>query len=77
MYCKQPEHQLALGKGCIPHENIRRLILALHIIVRIISAFFICMKPQPIPGLLEKAGLPLSCVREVAAVDSFNDWLAY
>ena len=58
-------------------KHIRRLLLALLMIALLIGAVFICLKLQPIPGLLEQAGLPLTCIRGIRAVDSWTDWLAY
>lgn len=58
-------------------KRIRRLLLALLMVAMIVAAVFGCMQLRPIPGLLEQAGLPLSCVRGVTAVDSFTDWMAY
>ena len=58
-------------------KHIRRLLLALLMIALIIGAVYGCMKLQPIPGLLEQAGLPLTCIRGIRAVESWTDWLAY
>ena len=58
-------------------KHIRRLLLALIIIALIIGAVFLCLKLQPLPGLLEQAGLPLSCVHGITDVESFTDWLTY
>lgn len=35
------------------------------------------MTLRHIPSLLEQAGLPLTCLRGIAAADSFTDWLSY
>ena len=58
-------------------KHLRRLLLALLIILLIIGTVFICLKLQPLPGLLEQAALPLSCVRGITDIESFTDWLAY
>lgn len=58
-------------------KRIRRLLLALLMIALIISAVYGCMKLQHIPGLLEQASLPLTCIRGIRAADSWTDWLAY
>lgn len=58
-------------------KRLKRTLLSLLLIALIIGALLGCIKLQHIPGLLEQAGLPLSCVRGIAAADSFTDWLAY
>ena len=58
-------------------KHIRRLLLALLMITLIIGAVYGCMKLQPIPGLLEQAGLPLTCIRGIRDVQTWTDWLQY
>jgi len=58
-------------------KRIRRLLLALLMIALIIGAVYGCMKLQHIPGLLDQAGLPLTCIRGIRAADSWTDWLQY
>lgn len=58
-------------------KHIRRLLLALLMITLIIGGVYGCMKLQHIPGLLDQAGLPLTCIRGIRAADSWTDWLAY
>lgn len=58
-------------------KKLKRILYSLAIIGAIIALVCVCLRLQPIPGLMEKAGLPLTCIRGIHAVDSWTDWLNY
>lgn len=58
-------------------KKLKRILYSLAIIVAVIALVRVCLLFRPIPGLMEQAGLPLTCIRGIHAVDSWTDWLNY
>lgn len=58
-------------------KKLKRILYSLAIIVAVIVLVRVCLLLRPIPGLMEQAGLTLTCIRSIHAVDSWTDWLNY
>lgn len=58
-------------------KHIRRVLYILLPIVLLVGVARVYLLLRPIPALMERAGLSLSCIRGICATDRFTDGLNY
>lgn len=58
-------------------KRIRRILLVLLILALIVAGIYLYATLRHIPGLMQQAGLPLTCIRGIREAETFTDWLAY
>lgn len=58
-------------------KKLKRTLYTLASIAAIIAMVAGIFMLRPVPGLMEQAGLPLTCIRGFLDAATFTDWLAY
>ncbi|MBQ2953383.1 MAG: hypothetical protein IJE07_07475 [Clostridia bacterium] len=58
-------------------KRIQRILLILSILALIVAGICLYATLRHIPGLMQQAGLPLTCIHGIRDVETFTDWLNY